>query len=218
MDFRFDIVVDYLPLLLKGTLLTIGISLISILFGSVLGLPVCFGKMSVRAYLRVPMKAYIHFFRGTPLYVQILIVHFGIVPALAGGTQPIAAAVIALSLNCAAYSAEIFRAGIQSIDRGQTEAAYALGMTPAHTMQFVILPQAVKRMIPAFCNEFVVLIKDSSLVALIAVPELMYWSSVMGSQYARVWEPYLTAAFVYLILTYTLNKGLAYMEGRVFRK
>lgn len=214
MDFRFDIIAEYSSLLLRGTLLTIGISILGIIFGSTLGLLVGFGKMSKRWFFSWPMSAYINFFRGTPLLVQVMIVHFGVVPMFIGQTDPIIAAIVALSLNCAAYSAEIFRAGIQSIDKGQLEASYALGMTHAQAMWKVILPQAIKRMIPAFGNEFIVLIKDSSLVAIIAAPELMYWSNAMQSQYMRVWEPYLSAAFIYLILTYSLNKLLVYLERR----
>jgi len=215
MDFRFDIIIEYLPLLLKGTLWTIGISILAILFGSVLGLGVALGKMSHRGYLRWPASIYVNFFRGTPLLVQILLVHFGVVPLILGSTNAIVAAIVALSLNSAAYMAEIYRAGIQSIDQGQTEAAYSLGMTPGQTMRTIILPQAIKRMIPPFGNEFIVLIKDSSLFAVIAAPELMYWSNAMRSQYFKVWEPYLTAALIYFILTYSLNKLLAYLERRV---
>ncbi|SDF32893.1 amino acid ABC transporter membrane protein, PAAT family [Fontibacillus panacisegetis] len=215
MDFRFDIIWDYGPLLLKGSLLTIGISILAILIGSILGLGVAIGKMSTKWYLNWPMNGYIHFFRGTPLYVQILIVHFGVVPLFMGQTNPIVAAVTALALNSAAYTAEIYRSGIQSIDKGQTEASYSLGMTHRQTMRFVILPQAIKRTIPAFGNEFIVLIKDSSLVALIAAPEIMYWSNAMRGQYIRVWEPYLAAAFIYLILTYSLNKLLSCIERKL---
>ncbi|OCT13336.1 amino acid ABC transporter permease [Paenibacillus pectinilyticus] len=215
MDFRWDIILDYLPLLLKGTLWTIGISILSICFGSVLGLAVGLGKMSHRGYLRWPTSMYVNFFRGTPLLVQILLVHFGVVPLILGETNPIVASIVALSLNSAGYMAEIFRAGIQSIDKGQTEAAHSLGMTHFQTMKSVVLPQAIKRMIPPFGNEFIVLVKDSSLFAIIAAPELMYWSNAMRSQYFRVWEPYLTAALIYFILTYSLSKLLSYIERRV---
>jgi polar amino acid transport system permease protein len=215
MDFRFDIIGDYLPLLLRGTLLTIMISLVSILFGSVLGLGVGLGKMSERKYLYLPMSSYINFFRGTPLLVQILIVHFGVVPFFYGTTNAILAAIVSLSLNSAAYTAEIFRAGIQSMDKGQTEAAKSLGMTHYQTMKLIILPQAIKRMIPPFGNEFIVLIKDSSLVTVIAAPELMYWSNAMKGQYQRFWEPYLTAALIYFILTYSMSKLLAFVERRL---
>lgn len=215
MEFRFDIIIEYIPLLLKGTLWTIGISILSICFGSVLGLAVGLGKMSRRGYLRWPTSIYVNFFRGTPLLVQILLVHFGVVPLFLGTTNAIIASIVALSLNSAGYMAEIFRAGIQSIDKGQTEAAHSLGMTHYQTMKKVILPQAIKRMIPPFGNEFIVLIKDSSLFAVIAAPELMYWANAMRSQYFAVWEPYLTAAFIYFILTYSLSKLLGYVERRV---
>ncbi|MFC4775850.1 amino acid ABC transporter permease [Paenibacillus sp. GCM10023252] len=213
--FRIDIVIDYLPLLLKGTLVTIGLSVVSILLGSLLGLPMALGKMSRRWFLKYPAVSYINFFRGTPLYVQILIVHFGLVPALLGQTNVYVAAITALTLNAAAYTAEIYRAGIQSIDKGQTEAAQSLGLTQPQIMRFIILPQAIKRMIPAFGNEFIVLVKDSSLVALIAAQEIMYWSNAMSRQYMRIWEAYLTAAFIYFILTYSLSKLLAYFERKV---
>lgn len=215
MDFRFDIIYEYGSLLLKGTGFTIIISLVSILLGSVGGLAISFSKMSRYWFLKWPSQAYINFFRGTPLYVQILIVHFGLIPLLTGSTNPWASAITALSLNSAAYCAEIFRAGIQSIDKGQREAAYSLGMSHWETMRHIILPQAIKRMIPAFGNEFIVLVKDSSLVALVAAPEIMYWSNAMRGQYMRVWEPYLTAAAIYFILTYSLNKLLVYIERKV---
>lgn len=217
MDFRFDIIADYLPLLLRGALYTLGISLSGIVLGSILGLGIALGKMSRLWLLRWPMQAYINFFRGTPLLVQIFIVHFGLVPAMYGKTNAILAGVIALSLNAAAYTAEIYRAGIQSISNGQTEAAVSLGMSRWQTMRFVVLPQAVKRMIPAFGNEFIVLLKDSSLLTLVTVPEIMYWSNAMKNQYLRIWEPYLTAAVLYFILTYTLHKLLQFIERKVSR-
>ncbi len=215
MDFKFELIYDYLPLILRGTLLTIGFSLGGILLGSILGLGIAFGKMSRFSWLRWPADIYINVFRGTPLLVQILIVHFGIVPLLLDSTNVYVAAVLALTLNSAAYTAEIFRTGIQSIDPGQVEAAHSLGLTHAQTMQHIVLPQAIKRMVPAFGNEFIVLIKDSSLVYIIAAPELMYWMNTMKGQYQRIWEPYLTAAAIYFILTYSLNKLLQYMERKM---
>ncbi|WP_040206117.1 amino acid ABC transporter permease [Neobacillus jeddahensis] len=214
MDFRWDIIVEYSPLLLKGTLLTIGFSLASILIGTILGLFIGLGKMLRNKWYALPFKWYINFFRGTPLMVQILLIHFAVVPAFIGTTNAIAAAILALSLNSAAYVAEIFRAGIQSIDRGQMEAARSLGMTHVQAMRYVILPQALKRMIPPLGNEFIVLVKDSSLAALIAAPELMYWGRAMQGQYMRPWEPYLSAAVIYLVLTLSLNYLLNYFEKR----
>ncbi|WP_312473334.1 amino acid ABC transporter permease [Neobacillus sp.] len=215
MDFRWDIIAEYAPFFLKGTLLTIGLSVASILIGTVLGLFIGLGKMMRNKLYALPFKWYINFFRGTPLMVQILLVHFAVVPSFLGTTNAIFAAIIALSLNSAAYVAEIFRAGIQSIDRGQMEAARSLGMTHGQAMRNVILPQAFKRMIPPLGNEFIVLIKDSSLAALIAAPELMYWGRAMQGQYMLPWEPYLTAAVIYLVLTLSLSFLLNHLERRL---
>jgi len=215
MDFRWDLIAEYAPLFLKGTLVTIGLSVAGIIIGSILGLFIGLGKMMRKKLWALPFNWYINFFRGTPLMVQILLIHFAVVPVFLGTTNAIVAAILALSLNSAAYVAEIFRAGIQSIDKGQMEAARSLGMTHGQAMRFVILPQAIKRMIPPLGNEFIVLIKDSSLAALIAAPELMYWGRAMQGQYMRPWEPYLTAAVIYLVLTLSLNFLLNRIERRL---
>jgi glutamine transport system permease protein len=215
MDFRWDIIADYAPLFVKGTLLTIGLSLAGIFFGTILGLLIGLGKLTRNPIISMPFRWYINFFRGTPLMVQIFLVHFAVVPFFIGETNGILAAIVALSLNSAAYVAEIFRAGIQSIDRGQMEAARSLGMTHVQAMKFVILPQAFKRMIPPLGNEFIVLIKDSSLAALIAVPEIMYWGRAMQGQYMRPWEPYLSTAAIYFVLTLFLNFLLNRLERKL---
>lgn len=215
MDIRFDIIIDYAPYLLEGTLLTVGLSLAGIAIGTVLGLLIGLGKMMRNKILAFPFECYITVFRGTPLLVQILLIHFAVVPFFTGNTNGILAAIITLSLNAAAYIAEIFRAGILSIDRGQMEGARSLGMNHVQAMRYVILPQASKRMIPPLGNEFIVLIKESSLASIVAAPELMYWGRAMQGQYFRVWEPYLTAALIYLILTLTLSFLLSRLERRL---
>lgn len=215
MDFRWDIIAEYGPFFVKGTLLTIGLSLASILIGTIMGLLIGLGKMMQKKYLAMPFSWYITFFRGTPMMVQILLIHFAVIPSILGQTNGILAAIVTLSMNSAAYIAEIFRAGIQSIDRGQMEAARSLGMNHVQAMIHVILPQAFKRMIPPLGNEFVVLIKESSLASLIAAPELMYWGRAMQGQYYRVWEPYITAAVIYLVLTLTLSFLLNRLERRL---
>lgn len=215
MGFRWDIIFEYAPFLLKGTLLTIGLSVSSILIGTFLGLLIGLGKIVRNKLLAFPFYCYVTVFRGTPLLVQIFLIHFGVVPFFTGETNAVAAGVIALSLNAAAYIAEIFRAGIQSIDKGQMEGARSLGMTHTQSMISVVLPQAFKRMIPPLGNEFIVLLKDSSLVCVIAAPELMYWGKAMGSQYFKVWEPYLACAFIYLCLTLILSFVLNRLESRL---
>ncbi len=215
MNFRFDLIAEYAPFFLQGTLLTIGLSIAGVLIGTVLGLFIGLGKIVQNKLIAFPFTLYITFFRGTPLLVQIFLVHFGLVPMLFGQTNAILAGIIALSLNSAAYIAEIFRAGIQSIDRGQMEAARSLGMSHVQAMRHVILPQAFKRMIPPLGNEFIVLLKDSSLLAVITAPEIMYWGRAMAGQYYKVWEPYLTAAVIYLILTISLTFVLNRLEKRL---
>jgi glutamine transport system permease protein len=215
MTFRWDIIIEYLPYLLQGTLLTIGLSLGSIILGSVLGLFIGLGRIISNKILSSLFYCYITIFRGTPLLVQIFLIHFGVVPLFAGETNAVIAGVIALSLNAAAYIAEIFRAGIQSIDRGQMEGARSLGLTHSQAMRYIILPQAFKRMVPPLGNEFIVLLKDSSLLSVIAAPELMYWGRAMGGQYFKVWEPYLASAFIYLVLTITLSSLLNLLERRL---
>ncbi|MEH7613215.1 amino acid ABC transporter permease [Gottfriedia acidiceleris] len=215
MGFDFGIVKEYIPFFLKGTALTIGLSFAGIFLGTIIGLFIGLGKIQSNKWLALPFVWYINFFRGTPLFVQILLIHFGVVPYFIGETNAIAAAIIALSLNAAAYIAEIFRAGIQSIDKGQMEASRSLGMTHVQAMKHVILPQAIKRMIPPLGNEFIVLIKESSIAAIIAAPELMYWSRAMQGQYYKVWEPYISAAVIYLVLTLTLSFVLNRIERRL---
>ncbi|CAM4052210.1 amino acid ABC transporter permease [Lederbergia lenta] len=215
MDIQFDIIIDYLPLFLKGTLLTLGLALAGVLIGLVFGLLIGLGKMSTNAFIRFPFVWYVNIFRGTPFLVQILLIHFGVVPLFMTPANPIVSAIIALSLNSAAYIAEIFRAGIQSIDKGQMEAARSLGMSHTQAMKLVILPQAVKRMIPPLGNEFIVLLKETSLAAIIAAPELMYWGRAAGGQYLRVWEPYITVALIYLVLTLSLTYLMDYIERRM---
>lgn len=214
MTFQFDKVVEYIPFFLKGAALTIGVSIAGILIGLILGLFIGLGKMSKHKTFRAPFVWYINFFRGTPMLVQLLLIHFGVVPIFWDGLNAIAALVIALSLNSAAYVAEIFRAGIQSIEKGQMEAARSLGMTHIQAMTHIILPQAFKRMIPPLGNEFIVLLKDSSLGAIIAAPELMYWGRAMQGQYYLTWEPFLSIALIYLILTLSLSHLLNFIERK----
>ncbi|MCK6258008.1 amino acid ABC transporter permease [Fictibacillus sp. WQ 8-8] len=215
MDFyKFDLVEKYLPFFIKGTWVTIEISVASIIFGTLLGLFIALGKMSSVQVIRQPFIWYINFFRGTPLLVQLFLIHFAVMPLFMKPPIALVSAITALSLNAAAYIAEIFRAGIQSIDKGQTEAARSLGMTHRQTMRHIIIPQASKRMIPPLGNEFIVLIKDSSLAAVIATEELMYWGRAMMGEYYRPWEPFLTVALIYLILTLTLTQLLNFLERK----
>nr|WP_259372119.1 amino acid ABC transporter permease [Caldimonas mangrovi] len=181
--------------------------------------------------------AYVTFFRGTPLFVQILLVHFALMPTLIqpehglllSGDAAIRfrqehgaffSGALALTLNAGAYISEIFRAGIQSIHTGQTQAAYSLGLTHAQSMRFVILPQAFRRMVPPLVNEGVTLIKDSSLVSAIGLAELALAARTVAGAYSRYWEPYLAISVMYLVLTLVLSllakklEAPAHLRGR----
>jgi polar amino acid transport system permease protein len=186
---------------------------------------------------RAVTLAYVTFFRGTPLFVQILLVHFALMPALIQPEHGLLLAgeaartfrqehgaffsgCLALSLNAGAYISEIFRAGIQSIHQGQTQAAYSVGLSHVQALRFVVLPQAFRRMVPALVNEGVTLIKDSSLVSAIGLAELALAARTVAGAYSRYWEPYLAISAVYLVLTLTLSllarrlEAPAHLRGR----
>lgn len=213
--FNIHFVINYLPYFGKGVIYTISFSVFGILFGTIIGLLVALGKMSQIKIISLPFKIYVGVIRGTPLLVQILVINFGVVPLVFGKSNSILAGVIALSLNSSAYIAEIFRSGIQSIAEGQGEAAATLGLTKTQTMIRIVLPQAIKVILPPLGNEFVSLIKDSSLASVISAPEVTYWAQAMNAQYYRVWEPYLTSALIYLILTLSISFILNRFERRM---
>jgi polar amino acid transport system permease protein len=235
VDLRWEILAGYGPLFLNGLWMTIQLTIVSIgaglLLGVLLGLvsssrdaptpksaPLAWALKAARAIT----VAYVTFFRGTPLFVQILLVHFALMPALIHPDHGLLIAgeaarefrqshgaffsgALAMTLNAGAYISEIFRAGIQSIHLGQTQAAYSLGLTHPQAMRFVVLPQAFRRMIPALVNEGVTLIKDSSLVSAIGLAELALAARTVAGAYSRYWEPYLAISAVYLVLTLTLS-------------
>jgi His/Glu/Gln/Arg/opine family amino acid ABC transporter permease subunit len=205
---------EVLPQLAQGMGLTIELTLASGILGMLLGLLLAFGRLSRRRLLRWPVVAYVTLFRGTPLLLQILFIYFALPPLADITLEAMPAGILALSLNAGAYLAEIFRAGIDSIDRGQMEAARALGMSHSMAMMRIILPQAVKRMIPPVVNELAALAKDTSLVSVIALSETLYVTQRLGAKYFRPWEVYGWAALGYLIIV----MSLAAMAGRIERR
>lgn len=203
-----------IPYLLEGAVLTLEITTLSVFFGLVLGLILALLKISGNRPMFYFSTAYIDFFRGTPLFVQILLLYFGVLPLIMN-TEPFSAAVIACSLNCGAYTAEIIRAGIQAVDRGQMEAARSLGMNRRQAMQYVILPQAFKIVIPPLLNEFIAVLKDTSLVAVISAEELTLRGKLLYSTYfeaAWIWG---AVAIIYFIMTKTLAMVGDYLERRM---
>lgn len=214
-DLQWDTVWNYRDMFIRGIGITIMLTLSGYFGGIFLGLFLGLGKLSKKKWIYWPSKIYVDFFRGTPMLVQILLIHLAVIPTIFGHSLGVmVTGVTALVLNCAAYNAEIFRAGIQSIDKGQMEAARSLGLTHYQAMRKIILPQALRRMIPPLGNEFIALLKDSSLVAVIAAPDILYAAKVVAGASFRFWEPYLVASILYLLLTYTVTKMVALIEKR----
>ena len=235
MELRWEILSGYLPLFAAGLWTTIQLTLVSISAGLLLGVFLGLVSSSRDAprpqsalldaglkLLRAVTLGYVTFFRGTPLFVQILLVHFALMPALVHPDTGLLLAgeaarefrqshgaffsgALALTLNAGAYISEIFRAGIQSIHQGQTQAAYSVGLTHPQAMRFIVLPQAFRRMMPALVNEGVTLIKDSSLVSAIGLAELALAARTVAGAYSRYWEPYLAISALYLVLTLLLS-------------
>lgn len=203
---------DVLPKLIPGAGYTLGITVVAVTLGIFIGMIMALMKLSSVGILRLIANIYIEALRGTPLYVQIFLFHYGvasIIAVLVGGkfSFPImVTGIVVPALNSGAYVAEIFRAGIQSIDRGQTEAARSLGMTKKQTMRYVVLPQAFKVVIPPLGNEFVMLLKDTSLLAAIGLTEIMKRGMIYTSVHFEPFATYLSVALVYFIITFTITR------------
>ena len=249
-DLRWNILVGYAPLFAQGLAMTLGLTIVSLTGGLALGILLGLVSSSVDSprpaspvaaalwqALRLVTRAYVGFFRGTPLFVQILLVHFAVMPLLIqpdGGLLLSGEAArefrqnhgaffsgaLALTLNAGAYISEILRAGIQSIHGGQTQAAYSVGLTHGQAMRHVVLPQALRRMVPALVNEAVTLVKDSSLVSAIGLAELALAARTVAGAYSRYWEPYLFISVIYLVITMALSalakrlEAPAHLRGR----
>ena len=180
MEFDLSLIVNSLPLLLKGAGLTLEITALAVGLGLIIGLFLGLAQLSKNPIFRWPAKVYVDVIRGTPLLIQIFIIYFALPNIIGERIDPYIAAVAACSLNSGAYIAEIFRAGIQSISLGQMRAGLSLGMTYPQTMRYIVLPQAVKRIIPPLGNEFIAMLKDSSLVSVIGFEELTRSGQLVG--------------------------------------
>lgn len=210
--FNYSVMKDALPFLLKGAVLTIKFSVIAEFFGVILGLTLAIMKISKIRSLKYPSIAYIEFFRGTPLLMQIMFAYYAL-PYIGINLSGFFAGLLALSLNSGAYIAEIFRAGIESIERGQIEASRSLGMNFFQTMQYIILPQAFRRVTPPLTNDFIILLKDSSLLSVIAVVELLRAAKEIATWKVNP-STYTAAAFIYLLITLPLSQLVHYLERR----
>ena len=242
--FRADIISEYGVLFWRGLQMTIAVTLLCIVQGTALGLSIGMARVAEARHaparqichyaLRWPSSVYVSFFRGTPLFVQILLIHFAVLPLFINPTDGLLisgeaarelkqnygaflSGIVALTLNAGAYISEIFRAGIQSIDKGQVEASRSLGLSFARTMYHVVLPQAFRRMLPPLGNNAISLLKDSSLISAIGLAELAYAARTVAGAYSRYWEPYLTISFMYWVLTLGLAWAVKNLEARYGR-
>jgi len=211
----FKIVLDSLPLLLRGLVVTVELWVVAFAVGLSLGLAVSLARISGRAWLNGPAIAYVEIFRNTPVLVQLIWFYYAFPIVLGQQLSPFTAAALGLTLNTSAYSAEIFRGGILSIARGQWEGAKAIGMTRAMTMRRIILPQVMRRMLPAFTNRAIELAKVTSLASLLAVNEIMYEGRLISSTYYRPLEVLTVVALMYFLLIYPGSYLAARLERRL---
>jgi His/Glu/Gln/Arg/opine family amino acid ABC transporter permease subunit len=213
--FDFRLIVDSVPFLLKGAVYTVQVSVLAIVFGLVLGWALGLVAVSGVRWLRALAWAYVQFIRGTPLLVQIFLIYFGL-PVLGVNVPAYWSGVIALGLNSGGFQAEIVRAGIESIDRGQTEAARSIGMSSFQALLFILVPQTIRRVIPPLTNELITLTKSSSLLSAIAVLELTHAGQAVIARTFAPFEIYAAVAVLYLLLIAILSRGSALLERRVF--
>lgn len=214
-QFDFGLVLQSFPILLRGLLVTIELWVPSVVCGCSLGLLLALCRRSKVAVLRVPSLFYIELFRDTPVLIQLIWFYYAFPIIIGVQLSPFVAALLGLGLNTSAYSAEIFRGGIDSIAAGQWEGARALGMRPAAVLRRIILPQVFKRMLPAFTNRAIEVAKMSSLASVISVHELMYQGRLLSSTYYRPLEILTTVAFVYFVLIFPGSYLSARLERRL---
>lgn len=208
-------VIDYIPALLQGLYYTLLVSVVGLIIGFILGAIFGLGRISRSKIVYGISTAYIELLRGTPVLVQAIWIYFAL-PLIIGFNIPsLTAGIIVIGLNSGAYIAEIVRGAVQSVEKGQMEAGRSLGLSQHLTMRYVIWPQAFKRMIPPLGNQFIISIKDTSLLSVILVPELIFQGRLVASNHFNAVEIYTTVAIFYLVITLTLSKVLNIMEKRL---
>ena len=214
MSFDFSLIWNSLPLLLAGAGVTIEITAIAVGLGFVFGLITSVCRLSGVKILNILAVCYVNIIRGTPLLVQIFLIYFALPMIIGERINPFVAAVAACSVNSGAYVAEIFRAGIQSVDKGQMEAGRSLGLSWMQTMRYIILPQAFKHVIPPLGNEFISMTKETSLVSVIGFEELTRRGQLIIAKTYGSFEIWMTVAALYLIMTLSIAQLVSFLERR----
>ncbi|HHT99444.1 MAG TPA: amino acid ABC transporter permease [Acholeplasma sp.] len=219
MNFKFILDPYYIGIFLQGLGMTILLAVLSVILGSLLGLIPAFMRLSKNKVLKYSATAYVEIIRGTPLLVQVLLIYsFVQMPVtlfIGIDLSSFIPGMLALLINSSAYVSEVIRGGILSVDRGQKEAALSLGLSDAQTMKRIVLPQAIKNIIPALGNEFVTMIKETSIFMYLGIAELMYSAVIVRSQTYLVKEAYIIVAILYFALTFPTSKLMAYIERRL---
>lgn len=215
------------PLLLRGAGITLLVALTGTIIGFLIGLVIGvvrtiplepgdgFLKKGLLKIVNFFLLAYIEVFRGTPMMVQAMVIYFGVAQFYNIHLEPISAGIFIVSINTGAYMAEIVRGGIISIDNGQFEAAHSIGMSHTQTMASIILPQAIRNILPPLSNEFVINIKDTSVLNVIAVTEIFFQAKTIAGATFRFFEPFFVASIIYFIMTFTTTRILRMMEKRL---
>lgn len=221
----FEIFDKFKGLFLNGVLITLQLALVGTLIGLVIGLVVgaikaiqieerdSFLVKVMKRFISFILACYIEFFRGTPMMVQAIFIYYGLRPVL--GWDPMTASITIISINTGAYMAEIIRSGIQSVDRGQIEGARSIGLSNLQTMFYIVLPQAIKNAFPSVINEFIVNIKDSSVLNVIAVNDLYFQGSSAAGTIYKYSETFFVIALIYFCLTFTTSKILQVVERKM---
>lgn len=212
MDFSF--MSQYYMFFLDGAKFTLIIAFFSVLLGVIGGTLFALMKISKNMVLNIIASTYVEIIRGTPVLVQLYLIFYGL-PYIGLDLPDMIAGIIALSINSSAYVAEIIRGGINAVDKGQMEAARSLGMSYNMAMRSIIIPQAVKTIIPVLGNEFIVIIKESSIVSVIGIHELSYNADTVRGNIFKPFEPLLISAFMYFVMTFTLSKFMKRVEERM---
>src|SRR5699024_932751 len=209
------VILEGLPTLLRGMGMTLEITVISLILAMFIGLVFGIFSITKSKALRAISTVFVDIIRGTPLLVQILFIYFGLPSVIDINLTAFAAGVIAITVNAAAYLVEIFRAGINSIDKGQMEAGRTIGFSYGQTMRLIVLPQAIRRMIPAFVNQFIVSIKDTSLLSTIGLAELTLSGQSIYATNFRAFEILFAVGVLYFVIIYTLSLFSRWLERRL---
>ncbi|OED59543.1 amino acid ABC transporter permease [Acholeplasma laidlawii] len=219
MDFSFLLDIFYVKTLLQGVLITIVLALIAVLMGTLIAVIPTYFRLSKNKVLNFIGGSYVEIIRGTPLLVQVMLIYaivkLPVMTVLGMDFGAFLLGMVALIINSSAYASETFRAGILSIEKGQKEAGLSLGMTEKSTMLHIIMPQAIKNIMPSLGNEFITLIKETSIFMYLGIAELMYSAQIVKTATYRTKEVYIVTALLYFVLTFTTSKLMSKLEKRM---